>query len=312
MGSSVGKVLGAAAGIGLGIASGGTSWAFSPVLGALGGSILGGSYDAGQAAKDAANQQAAATGQANQALTGMYQQNYTNLAPWMGLGTQAGNQLGYMLGLQGYSNPMSGVNTGMGAYGSLSSPFSLSQFNQDPGYAFRMQQGIQALDRSAAAKGMTLSGAQQKALTAYGQGMGSQEYQNAFNRDLTQKQSLYNMLSGTSQQGMAAGSALAGVGQNTANQISGNLMNLGAGQSALTTSGNAAQQSGLNQLGNLWMNWNAMQNQGGGASNPWLTAASSQPSAYNSWLNSGGGGNYMNLGGGLNTAGAGGYTGRLW
>lgn len=52
----------------------------------------------------------------------------------------------------------------------------------DPGYQFRLQQGIQAADRSAAARGMLLSGAQQKALTDFGQGLASSELENAFNR----------------------------------------------------------------------------------------------------------------------------------
>lgn len=66
--------------------------------------------------------------------------------------------------------------------------FDASSVNvlSDPGYQFRMEQGRKALDRSAAARGLTMSGAQLRALTEYGQGMGSQEYGNAFNRALTQ------------------------------------------------------------------------------------------------------------------------------
>lgn len=53
---------------------------------------------------------------------------------------------------------------------------------QDPGYAFRLKQGREALDASAASKGGMFSGAQQKALLEYGQELGSQEYQNAYQR----------------------------------------------------------------------------------------------------------------------------------
>ena len=52
----------------------------------------------------------------------------------------------------------------------------------DPGYQFRLQQGQQALDASAAARGTLRGGAQMKALTDYGQQAGSQEYANAYNR----------------------------------------------------------------------------------------------------------------------------------
>jgi len=53
---------------------------------------------------------------------------------------------------------------------------------QDPGYQFRMNQGVAALDRSAAGRGLLLSGAQTKALNDYGQGMASSELSNAYNR----------------------------------------------------------------------------------------------------------------------------------
>ena len=268
MGSSIGSILGTGLGIGAAMLTGGASVPLTTTLmaGGLGG-MLGSGYDASQAAKKAAEQQAAATGQANQTLTGMYGQNYANLAPWMGYGQNAGNQLQYMLGLGPQSG--TGANTAMGAYGSLTSPFSLSQFNQDPSYAFRLQQGQQALERSGAARGMTLSGAQAKALQGYGQGMASQEYQNAFNRDMAQKQNLYNMLSGTSQQGMAAGSALAGVGQNTANQIGGYYTNLGAGQAASTLAANNAAMGGVNTMANLFQNPNNISQMGDWFTKKW-------------------------------------------
>jgi hypothetical protein len=56
--------------------------------------------------------------------------------------------------------------------------------NTDPGYGFRFAEGMKGLERSAAARGGLLSGATLKGITRYGQDMGSQEYQNAFNRYL--------------------------------------------------------------------------------------------------------------------------------
>jgi hypothetical protein len=53
---------------------------------------------------------------------------------------------------------------------------------QDPSYAFRLGEGQQALERSAAAKGMLGSGNILAELQKYGQGMASQEYQNQYNR----------------------------------------------------------------------------------------------------------------------------------
>jgi hypothetical protein len=55
-------------------------------------------------------------------------------------------------------------------------------FEADPGYAFRMSEGLKALERSAAARGGLLSGGAGKAFQRFGQGLASQEYGNAFQR----------------------------------------------------------------------------------------------------------------------------------
>ncbi len=62
--------------------------------------------------------------------------------------------------------------------------FTATDFSKymDPSYQWRFNQGVEALDRSGAARGMLLSGAQNKALMDYGQEMASQEYNNAFAR----------------------------------------------------------------------------------------------------------------------------------
>lgn len=52
----------------------------------------------------------------------------------------------------------------------------------DPSYKFRFDQGQQALERSAAAKGFLGSGNVLQELQKYGQDMASQEYQNQYNR----------------------------------------------------------------------------------------------------------------------------------
>lgn len=61
-------------------------------------------------------------------------------------------------------------------------PTGQAALDQDPGYAFRMQQGTQARESSAAAKGLLRSGATLKGLDEFGQQMASQEYGNAFAR----------------------------------------------------------------------------------------------------------------------------------
>jgi hypothetical protein len=75
-----------------------------------------------------------------------------------------------------------GGNAGGADYGKYGRDFSMSDFVTDPGYNFRLTEGQQAIDRSAAARGGTQSGAALKAATRYGQDMGSQEYGKAYDR----------------------------------------------------------------------------------------------------------------------------------
>jgi hypothetical protein len=62
--------------------------------------------------------------------------------------------------------------------------FGVEDFTASPSYQFRQQQGVNALDMSAASKGKLLSGAQDKAVTNYGQNLASEEYGNAYNQAL--------------------------------------------------------------------------------------------------------------------------------
>lgn len=53
----------------------------------------------------------------------------------------------------------------------------------DPGFRFRLDEGLQALQNAAAAKGLLRSGGTLKDFIRYGQGFASNEYQNVFNRN---------------------------------------------------------------------------------------------------------------------------------
>jgi hypothetical protein len=58
----------------------------------------------------------------------------------------------------------------------------LANFRASPGYQFRLGEGINALDRSASAKGMNLSGEQARAISDYGQNTASSEWNNYINQ----------------------------------------------------------------------------------------------------------------------------------
>jgi len=82
--------------------------------------------------------------------------------------------------------------------------FGMAEFQADPGYNFRMAEGMKALERSAAARGLLQSGGTLKGIQQYGQNLASSEYENAFSRYLTQREARmdpYRYLSG---QGQAA------------------------------------------------------------------------------------------------------------
>ncbi len=138
---------------------------------------------------------------------------------------------------------------------------------QDPGYQFRMDQGIKALDSSAASRGRLLSGAQQKGLTDYSQGVASQEYANAYAREANDKARRYNMLNSLNSQGQASAARQAGataqMGQTSGNILS-NLGNAQAqsqiaqGQARAGAYQNMAQAA--NQGAQNWLTYNALGN----------------------------------------------------
>ena len=217
------------------------------ILGAAvlgGGASLLGSSNAANAQQEAAAQSAAAQREAADksiaAQREMFDIGRADLAPYREGGTTAQNQLMQLLGIGGDQNAQ--------GYGRYAKDFGMSDFTTDPGYQFRLEQGMKALNASAAAKGMGMSGANIKGATEYGQNLGSQEYQNAFNRYQTNRtaqlaplQSLY-----AGGQAAAAGSAAqaGALGTNLGNTYTN--LGQGLGQAAVA-SGNAQASGYLNQ-----------------------------------------------------------------
>ena len=192
------------------------------------------------AARDAGNVQAQSAREAQALQRQMFDIQREGQEPFRQAGLTGQNRLMEYLGLGG--------NAGAEGYGKYGRDFGMSDFQADPGYAFRLGEGQKALERSAAARGGLISGGALKAATRYGQDMGSQEYQNAYNRYQTnrtnQLQPLGNLMSmgqsAASNQGAAAGQ----YGANAGNMI------MGAGNAmagGITGAGNAqaAGQMGM-------------------------------------------------------------------
>jgi hypothetical protein len=167
----------------------------------------------------------------------------------------------------GYGPEAAGQLTGEGSpygslYGSLTKPFTSQDFlnNQDPGYGWRKQEGINALAASGAASGNYGSGNMGTALENYGQNLASNEYQNAYNRWNQQQTNLYNRLAGIAGSGQTASNQLGAEGAQAAN----NMAAYGVG---------AANALGAGQVGaaNAWASgYGNLANQGMGLANQFL------------------------------------------
>lgn len=119
------------------------------------------------------------------------------------------------------------VETGLKAYGSLGAlqglgtdadrQAAMGKFYTSPKYQFRLTEGLQGLDRSAAARGTLMSGQTIKAAQEYGQGLAAEEFDNYYNR-----------LAGLADTGANASSNLATARLQTAGNTSANLAQIGA------------------------------------------------------------------------------------
>lgn len=175
---------------------------------------IGGAIISSNAAGNAADQAAQAAAANNALQRDIYQKNTANLQPWMTRGNAAGAQQSALLGLGGDANAAKNA---------------FNKFTGSDGYQFRLGQGLTAVNNNYATMGALNSGAALKALNDYAQGQASNE----FGRYM-------GYLDNLDQRGMAAGSALAGVGQNYANAVSSNNNNAaGAAGNAAIASGNA-------------------------------------------------------------------------
>lgn len=153
-------------------------------------------------------------------------------------------------------------------FGKYARDFGMEDFQQDPGYAFRMQEGLKALDRQAAARGGLISGAALKAAQREGQNMASQEYTNAFNRYQTNRSNQLNPLE-----------TLMGRSQTAANQVG-------------NAAGNYAQNAGEAYMG-----------AGSARASGYMGGANALAGAINQGLNMYGDQQFLRRGGGRNPFG---------
>lgn len=215
------------------------------LVAAAGATIVSG-YLGSEASKDAAS----AAGKGYDAATAeqrrQYDQTRQDMMPWLQAGEDALNLQQRFLG------------------------GDMSAYQESPDYQFRLQQGQQGLENSAAARGNLFGGGAAADLMSYNQGMATQGINDWWNR-----------LAGVSQTGQVTGSNLGQFGQNVANQAGQNAIGAGnaRGSSYLQQAG---QWQGVAQgLGNLWGQYQGQQNANSYANNPnYIGPVVKQPIRY--------------------------------
>ena len=232
----------------------------------------------------------------------LFNKQVENLSSFKEAGEKGQARLMDLLGLSGNKNApgYGSATTAFKVEGfdpkTLFENFNAQQMEEDPGYAFRMAEGQKALERSTAASRGLQSGAALKAATRYGQEMGSQEYQNAFNRFQANKsfqaqeygnafnrfnierQNQLTPLQALTASGQASAAGQAAAAGNFASGGSQAIQNAGAGASAAygnygATTGDIAARTGAGQTA-------AYGNYGANLSNIYGSSNAVRQSAY--------------------------------
>lgn len=230
------------------------------VAAAIGGAAILGYIGSQQAAETQANAQNRAIG----AQQDMFQQQMRNEAPYLQAGVNALGQI--QQNLPNWN----------------AAPTAAQILAQDPGYQFRLQQGQQAIQQSAAASGSGVGASQLAALGNYTQNAASSEYQNAFNRYQQQIQNSYNRLASVAGLGQTGVQTVASGAQNAANNIGAAQVGIGQAQAA----GQLGQINALTGAAGQYINYQqglglqqSIQGLGGGTTQ--LNAPNGSPYAVN-------------------------------
>lgn len=209
------------------------------------GASLAGGLLSSNAANKAAKTQARAADQATALQREQYEKNLELNKPFYEAGLKGQDYLLNYLGIGGNPNAP--------GYGAGMKPFDASMMYEDPGYGFRLSEGINALNKTAAARGGMLSGRALAEAARYGQDYASNEYQNAYNRYWNTRNQILNPVQ-----------SLLGQSQTTAN-------NLGtAGQNYATRAGETMQGAANARASGYMGSANALSQALSGAAVPYM------------------------------------------
>lgn len=165
---------------------------------------------------------------------GLTRAPYTQPRPFEGgsVGLDAGKGGGRGMGRLFDNATGNQIDDGSGADVPDLGDFDKYSFKTDPGYQFRMDEGMKALERGAAARGGLLSGGFARKALRYSQDYASNEYMNVFNRIAT----------------------IAGFGQVSTANSTGAIMGSAANTGNAMMAAGDARASGYIGQGNAWAN----------------------------------------------------------
>lgn len=198
------------------------------ILGAGALSAGAGLYGSSQAAKA----QKSAANRAADTHMAMFNRQVELQEPFRQGGLTAQNRLLTLLGLEG-------GEAGAPDYGRYARDFTMADYQADPGYGFRLDEGMKALERSAAARGGLLSGATLKGAQRFGQDLAANEYAAAYNRYQINRAAQLNPLQ-----------SLYGAGQTSANTLTTAAGQTGQGVAGAQMAGGQARASGYLGMAN--------------------------------------------------------------
>ena len=135
--------------------------------------------------------------------------------------------------------------------------FTGADLQNEPGYQFGMAEGQKAIDRRAASGGGYFSGAALKAAQRFGQDYAGTKFNEAFNRDTSNKTNKFNRLTGLISPGQTAANQVGTSGQNYAGAVGSNLTNNANAQGGAAIAQGNAWANTINQLANQYTDYNA-------------------------------------------------------
>ena len=181
--------------------------------------------------KAADAQKNAANTAANTSM-GMYNTTRGDLAPYRDLGNKYAGELDQQMPF-------------------LTSPIKMDQatLEQTPGYQFTKTQGLKAVQNSAAARGLGVSGAALKGAAAFATGLADNTYQTQFNLENVNRTNAFNRLKSLVDAGQGAAAGTGAAGTQAANTAASAQIGAGNAAAAAYNAAGGAISKGANDIG---------------------------------------------------------------